>query len=308
MRIGDILQKQKTTVSFEFFPPKTPGGWNKLFRDIARLVPLNPSFVSVTYGAGGTTRQRTHDLVERIASQTGLTVAAHLTCLGSTRNEITQVLKRYHDIGIRNILALRGDPTHHDACRKHHFAYAEELVRFIRTRFPEDHIGVAGYPEGHPDAPNRLTEIIHLKCKVDAGADYIVTQLFFDNREFYDFRERCVLAGIHVPIIAGIMPIISRDNMFKMADLAKRSRFPAGLVRSLNRAQGADCFERVGIHWAAEQVRDLIDHNVAGIHFFTLNHSNATLKVCETLGITDFSQITGASDTCSGNITRADLF
>jgi methylenetetrahydrofolate reductase (NADPH) len=306
VHIGDILKRQKTTVSFEFFPPKTPRGWNRLFRDIARLVPLNPSFVSVTYGAGGTTRQRTHDLVERIARQTGLTVAAHLTCLGSTRNEISQVMNRYSDIGIRNILALRGDPTHHDTGQKNHFTHAEDLVRFIRARFPEDHIGVAGYPEGHPDAPNRLAEITNLKRKVDAGADYIVTQLFFDNRDFYDFCERCFLAGIHVPIIAGIMPIISRDNMIKMADLAKRSRFPAGLLRALNRAQGTDCFERVGIHWAAEQVRDLIDHNVAGIHFFTLNHSNATLKVCETLGITDFSQITGASDPCTGNDTKAD--
>jgi methylenetetrahydrofolate reductase (NADPH) len=299
MRIGNILKSQKTTVSFEFFPPKTRKGWARLFDDIAQLVPLNPSFVSVTYGAGGATRQRTHDVVERIAGETGLTVAAHLTCLGSTDEEIQQILTRYSQIGIRNILALRGDPVNPELKTADQFNNALELIAYIRTHFPDYDIGVAGYPEGHPEAPNRLAELDYLKAKVDAGADYIVTQLFFDNRDYYDFCERCTVAGIHVPIIAGIMPIISIDNMMKMADLAKRSRFPAGLLRAVHRAQGPECVERVGVHWAAEQVRDLIDHNIAGIHFFTLNHSNAALKVCETLGIKDFSGITGANDICS---------
>lgn len=294
MQIGDIIKEQKTTVSFEFFPPKTPKGWNRLFQDISRLVPLNPSFVSVTYGAGGTTRQRTHELVERIARETGLTVAAHLTCLGSTLDEIESILVRYRDIGIKNILALRGDPVPGGPSECTDFRNALDLVRFIKLRFPCIHVGIAGYPEGHPEAPNRLAEIDYLKAKVDAGADYIVTQLFFDNRDFYDFCERCLLAGIHVPIIAGIMPITSLENMTRMADLARRSRFPAGLLRAIHRAQGPECMERVGIHWAAEQVRDLLDHNVAGIHLFTLNHSNASVKVCETLGLKDFSRITGA--------------
>ncbi len=298
MRIGEILKSQKTTISFEFFPPKTRKGWRRLFDDIAQLVPLNPSFVSVTYGAGGTTRQRTHELVERIAGETGLTVAAHLTCLGSTEEEVQQILTRYNQIGIRNILALRGDPVSPELKTNDQFKNALELITYIRTHFPDYDIGVAGYPEGHPDAPNRLAELDYLKAKVDAGADYIVTQLFFDNRDYYDFCERCIVAGIDVPILAGIMPIISIDNMRKMADLAKRSRFPAGLLRAVQRAQGPECVERVGVHWAAEQVRDLIDHNVAGIHFFTLNHSNAALKVCETLGIQDFSGITGAGNIC----------
>lgn len=294
MRIGDIIKEQKTTVSFEFFPPKTTRGWDRLFQDISTLVPLNPSFVSVTYGAGGTTRQRTHELVERIARETGLTVSAHLTCLGSTLDEIESILVRYREIGIKNILALRGDPVAGGPAECTDFRNALDLVRYIKLRFPCVHVGIAGYPEGHPDAPNRLAEIDYLKAKVDAGADYIVTQLFFDNRDFYDFYERCLIAGIRVPIIAGIMPITSLDNMIRMADLARRSRFPAGLLRAIYRAQGPECVERVGIHWAAEQVRDLLDHNVAGIHLFTLNHSNASVKVCETLGLKDFSRITGA--------------
>jgi methylenetetrahydrofolate reductase (NADPH) len=296
MHIGTILKAHRTTISFEFFPPRTQKGWDRLFIDIARLVPLNPSFVSVTYGAGGTTRQRTHELVSRLARETGLTVSAHLTCLGSSREELEQILSKYTAIGIKNILALRGDPQNDESIAPSEFMYAEDLVRFIQNRFPGIQIGIAGYPEGHPDSRNRLKEIDYLKAKVDAGADYIVTQLFFDNRDFYDFCERCYVAGIHVPIIAGIMPIISIDNMNRMAELAGRSRFPAGLLRALRRAQGPEYVERVGIHWAAEQVRDLIDHHVAGVHFFTLNHSKAALKVCETLGIKDFSMITGACD------------
>jgi methylenetetrahydrofolate reductase (NADPH) len=152
-------------------------------------------------------------------------------------------------------------------------------------------VGVAGFAEGHPQTPNRLLEIDLLKAKVDAGADYIITQLFFDNRDFYDFCERCELAGIRVPIIAGIMPIISRSGMVRMAELAAGARFPAPLIRSLQRAGNDEAVERVGIHWATEQVRDLIDNDVRGIHFYTLNHAKATLKIYDTLGVSDSSQL-----------------
>ncbi|MDD2388180.1 MAG: methylenetetrahydrofolate reductase, partial [Desulfobacterales bacterium] len=152
-------------------------------------------------------------------------------------------------------------------------------------------IGVAGFPEGHPATPNRLKEIEYLKAKIDAGADYIVTQLFFDNRDFYDFCERCELAGIHVPIIAGIMPILSRRGMARMAELAAGTRFPAPFLKALSRAQTDDYVEKVGIHWATEQVRDLIDNNVRGIHFYTLNTARATLKIYEALGVRDSEQL-----------------
>jgi len=294
MRIGEIIQAQNTAISFEFFPPKSDSAKDKLFNTISHLVPLNPSFVSVTYGAGGTTRQRTHQLVERLKQETSLTVAAHLTCVGSSRGEIQGILDRYSELGIDNIVALRGDAADPDGSKPvEHFRYAADLVRFIRNGFPRMHIGVAGYPEGHSDTDNRLVEIDYLKAKVDAGADYIVTQMFFDNRDFYDFCERCELAGIHVPIIAGIMPVTSRTGMKRMADLAKRSRFPSGLLRAVGRAQGKEYVERVGIHWAAEQVRDLIDNQVAGVHFYTLNNSDASLRICKTLGLRDFSKVIG---------------
>lgn len=294
MRIGEIIEAQNTAISFEFFPPKNEPGWDKLFNTISHLVPLNPSFVSVTYGAGGTTRQRTHDLVARLKKETSLPIAAHLTCVGSHRDEIQAILARYQDLGINNIVALRGDAADpNGATSVEHFSYAADLVAFIRKRFPRVHIAVAGYPEGHADTDNRLLEMEHLKAKVDAGADYIITQMFFDNRDFYDFCERCELAGIRVPIIAGIMPVTSLKGMERMAELAKRSRFPAGLLRAVARAQGKEYVKRVGIHWAAEQVRDLIDNEVAGVHFYTLNNSDASLRICETLGLRDFSKVIG---------------
>jgi len=294
MLVKDILASAKTSFSFEFFPPKTPDAWENLFLHIKDLIPLHPSYVSVTYGAGGSTRDRTHELVVRLKKETDLTVVSHLTCVGSTGDELRQILAKYRAVGVRNILALRGDkPKGKD---KGHtpveaFANAAEMVAFIKEQFPEMSIGVAGFPEGHPETPNRLTEIEHLKAKIDAGADYIVTQLFFDNRDFYDFCERCELAGINVPIVAGIMPITSRQGMVRMAELAGGARLPARLLKAVARVQDDDYVEKVGIHWATEQVRDLLDHKVRGIHFYTLNSSKATLKIYESLGVTCSTQL-----------------
>ncbi len=294
MLVKDLLAQHKTTFSFEFFPPKQEADWEKLFQTIKELIPLKPSHVSVTYGAGGTTRERTHNLVVRIQKETDLTVVSHLTTVGSSREEIFEILKRYDENGVANILALRGDPPrnmpnwnplHQD------FKYAAELVAFIRKHFPHMCIGVAGFPEGHPATPNRLKEIEYLKMKVDAGADYIVTQLFFDNHEFYDFVERCELAGIRVPIIAGIMPIVSKSGMNRMAELSPGTRFPARLLKSIYRTKTDDDVEKVGVHWATEQVSDLVSNGVRGIHFYTLNNSRATLKIYESLGVQDSVQL-----------------
>lgn len=293
MRVHDILNTTRPSFSFEFFPPKTHKGWDNLFQNVANLMPLKPSYVSVTYGAGGSTRERTHELVIRIHNETDLTVVSHLTCVGSVRDEIHTILDTYHRNGIKNILALRGDPPDGESgfSDKDDFKHAADLVSYIKTHFPDMSVGVAGFPEGHPATPNRLKEIDYLKTKVEAGADYIVTQLFFDNRDFYDFRERCDLAGIHVPIIAGIMPILSKKGMLRMAELAAGARFPARFLKSLDRAENDDYVEKVGVHWATEQVRDLIDHNVHGIHFYTLNHARATLKIYESLGVRDSNQL-----------------
>ena len=223
MHIAEILRSHRISFSFEFFPPRDRASAEQLYSAIAELVPLKPAYVSVTYGAGGSTRELTHELVLRISRETDLTVVSHLTCVGASRDEIGGILRNYWSNGIRNIMALRGDPPHGAGGFSAHpsgFAHAHELVAFIREQFPAMGIGVAGYPEGHPETPNRLMEIDFLKMKVDAGADYICTQLFFDNRDFYDFRERCELAGITIPILAGIMPITTSKGMRRMADLA----------------------------------------------------------------------------------------
>jgi methylenetetrahydrofolate reductase (NADPH) len=292
MRISDIDRKRSIPVSFEFFPPRSEDGWEELFQTIKSLVPLHPSYVSITYGAGGGTRSRTHDLVVRIQRETGIPVVAHLTCVGSTRDEIQEIVEQYVEKGIHNILALRGDvPRGTDpknAFQSGGFHHAADLVAFIKEKFPHIGVGVAGFPEGHPETPNRLIETDNLKTKIDAGADYIVTQLFFDNRDFYDFCERCHFVGIDVPIIAGIMPIISRRNMSRMAELAAGARFPAALLRATQRAHSDEYVRHVGVHWATEQVRDLIDHGVSGIHFYTLNRSRASREICEALGLKDY--------------------
>jgi methylenetetrahydrofolate reductase (NADPH) len=295
MHIQDILRAHATTFSFEFFPPKTDKGAEALFSTIAHLQELQPSFVSVTYGAGGSSRELTHDLVVRIHRETTLTAVSHLTCVCHSLSELTAILERYAGSGIENILALSGDPPRHlpNYDRSHDaFTYAEGLVRFLRSwPNPPDPrgfgIGVAGFPEGHPVTPNRLKELEYLKQKVDAGADYICTQLFFDNRDFYDFRERCELIGIKLPIIAGIMPITSVESMKTMAELAKGARIPARLLRAVGRCTDNEAVARVGIHWATEQCRDLLDNQVRGIHFYTLNKSDATRRIYENLGVKD---------------------
>jgi len=295
MHILDIFKAHPTTFSFEFFPPKTDKASDELFTTIEQLQVLQPSFVSVTYGAGGSTRERTHDLIVRIQRETSLTAVSHLTCVCHSADELAAILDRYAASGIENILALGGDPPRnlpgYDRSRDA-FTYADGLVTFVKSRTntadPRGFgVGVAGFPEGHPGTPNRLKEMDYLKAKVDAGADYICTQLFFCNDDFYDFRERCELAGIHVPIVAGIMPVATKEGMTRMADLALGARFPARLIKSVDRCDDPESVVKVGIHWATEQCRDLLDNNVRGIHFYTLNKSDATRRIYENLGVKD---------------------
>jgi methylenetetrahydrofolate reductase (NADPH) len=297
MHIRDILAGSKPSLSFEFFPPRSAAAWEDLYQAIRDLEPLKPSFVSVTYGAGGTTRELTHDLVVRIKQTTSIPPVPHLTCVGHSEAEVLSILERYATAGVANILALRGDPPRDQPnydWSDGDFRQAADLVRFIR-KFNESGvhpdprgfgIGVAGFPEGHPTTPNRVDELDFLKAKVDEGADYICTQLFFDNHDFLDFRDRCALAGINVPILAGIMPVSSLQGMKRMAELAAGARYPAKLIRALNRAQSSpDAVERVGIHYAAEQCAGLLNEGVDGIHFYTLNKSRATREIFHSLGL-----------------------
>lgn len=290
MHIREILGRDPVTISYEFFPPKDDAGWSVLFESIREFEPLRPSFVSVTYGAGGSTRDRTHDLVVRLRRETSLEPIPHLTCLGHRRDEVRSILERYAQAGVSNLLALRGDPPREGRLEPGDFRHAADLVAEIRRAdlgVPGGFgIGVAGFPEGHPETPNTLVQLEHLKAKVDAGADYVCSQMFFDNRVFLDWCDRCRLAGIEVPIIAGIMPITSLAGMRRMADLAGGTRFPAPLLRALDRCRAdPESVARVGTHWATEQCRDLIDHGVRGIHFYTLNRSRATRDIQRTLGL-----------------------
>jgi methylenetetrahydrofolate reductase (NADPH) len=267
---------------------KTEEASKALFESIKELAALKPSSVSVTYGAGGSTRQLTQDLVVRLKNETNLTIVSHLTCVGASKDQIKEILAKYSENGIEDVLALRGDPPKGQlqfVQAEDGFAYATELVAFIKKYFPQMGVGVAGFPEGHPNTPNRLKEIENMKAKVDAGADYICTQLFFDNRDYYDYCERCEIASIHVPIIAGIMPVTSRKGLARMADLALGVRVPAKLLRAVSRAEDDEYVEKVGIHWASQQVMDLLDHKVSGIHLYTLNRSKPTLKIYESLGV-----------------------
>jgi methylenetetrahydrofolate reductase (NADPH) len=307
MHINEIFASDRTTLSFEFFPPKTEADAQALYENIAALEKLRPSFVSVTYGAGGSTRQLTHDLVLRLKQTTTLDPIPHLTCVCQSEREVDDILTKYAAAGISNTLALGGDPPrdvqNYDR-RADAFQHAADLVRFIR-RFNERGgngqgqgfgIGVAGFPEGHPATPNRLEEMDFLKAKVDAGADYICTQLFFDNHDFYDFRERCELAGINVPIIAGIMPITTLGGMKRMAQLALGARIPGKLLRALGRTSNdPEAVKRVGVHWATEQCLDLLDNQVRGIHFYTLNKSDATRQIYQSLGLEDSLSLRNAA-------------
>ncbi len=295
MHIADVMTRDQLCASFEFFPPRTAAGWNDLFGTISHFENLSPSFVSVTYGAGGSTRDQTHDLVVRLRSQTKLDPMPHLTCVGHSEAEIMQILERYAQAGVSNILALRGDAPKGEPEKRGSYDYAASLVAAIRASgarvgHPDPRgfgIGVAGFPEGHPQTPNTLLQMDHLKAKVDAGADFIVTQLFFDTNAFFDWKARCELAGIRAPIVAGIMPITTMAGLRRMADLAAGARFPAPLLRALSRCQDdPESVANVGIHWATEQCRDLLDRGVAGIHLYTLNKSDATQRIYKTLGLT----------------------
>jgi len=297
MHIHDIFQRDGVTYSFEFFPPKTDETWNELFERIIDFEALGPSFVSVTYGAGGSTRERTHELVVKLQGGGKLDPVPHLTTVGHTRSEVENILQRYAEAGVSNIMALRGDAplnmANYDRA-KDDFKYAVDLVKFIRQFNRLNHhadprgfgVGVAGFPEGHPETQNTLKLMDHLKAKVEAGSDYVCTQMFFDNRAFFDWRERCDLVGIKAPLVAGIMPVTTIGGMKRMADLAAGTNFPARLQKHIYRVQDdPEAVKRVGLHWATEQCRDLIDNGVRGIHFYTLNRSDATKQIYQTLSL-----------------------
>jgi len=281
MRIRDCFCRSKPVFSFEFFPPKTPEAVDNLYATIEELAPLNPSFVSVTYGAGGSTRELTVELVGRIKNELDIEAMAHLTCVGHNSDEIAATLDKLSDAEIENVLPLRGDPPRGEKAfvkAGGGFEYAHELVRFIRGRY-DFCLGGAGYPEGHPETPDLETGLRHLKQKVDAGIDFLITQLFFDPADYFRFVDRARGAGIDVPIVPGIMPVTNVKQLERFTSMCGAS-IPSKLRATLDRVKDED--EAVicaGIEWATGQCETLLAGGAPGIHFYTLNRSRSARRV-----------------------------
>ena len=288
MKIASLFRSGTPVVSFEFFPPKTEEGVETLYKTSGELRSCRPSFVSVTYGAGGSTRDRTIELVTRIQRDLGLTTMAHLTCVGSTKAEIREVLKRLVGGGVQNVLALRGDPPKGETEFKPvagGFAYASELVKFIRDEGFDVCVGAACYPEGHVETRDLEQDLQHLVTKVKNGVDFLVSQLFFDNEDFRAFSRRARSAGIDVPIVPGLMPVTNVAQTQRFTQMCG-SRIPQELLRRLRIVESdASAVVATGVHWCAEQARQLLASGAPGIHFYTLNKSSATLAVHAALGL-----------------------
>jgi methylenetetrahydrofolate reductase (NADPH) len=281
MKIIDCISTRRPSLSFEFFPPKDEVGFWDLYRTILALKPLEPTYVSVTYGAGGSTRKKTVDLVSRIKADAGIEPVAHLTCVGATRREIATVADELWAAKVPNILALRGDPPTGDVAfikPEDGFAHAAELVQFLKDRH-DFCVAGACHPEKHPESPDDDTDLRHLKAKVDAGCDYLVTQLFFDNEDFYRFRDRAGKVGIQVPIIAGIMPILNVKQIKRFTQLCG-ARIPKPLLDKIEAVEDdAEAVRQVGTIHALRQCDNLIDNGIAGLHFYTMNRSTATRAI-----------------------------
>jgi methylenetetrahydrofolate reductase (NADPH) len=287
MRIDQVLSRGQPTISFEFFPPKNETGFQQLYKTIDELHPLKPTYVSVTYGAGGSTRAKTVELVSKIQNELKIRSMAHLTCVGHTADELGGILDELWQQGIVNVLALRGDPPQGQSTfvkTEGGFANADELVAFARGRH-EFCIGVAGYPEGHPQCINFTRDLEYLKRKVDNGGCFVITQLFFDNGDFYRFRDHARAMGIKVPILAGIMPIGNVAQIKRFVSMCG-AKIPHRLLLKLEAVEGdPEEVYRTGIEYATMQCRDLLFNDVDGLHFYTLNKSKATVDICRQLHV-----------------------
>lgn len=288
MRIGDVYRELPFGLSLEIFPPKTTAGDEALFATLERASHWNPAFISCTYGAGGSTRTRTIDLCSKIQNDFDIAATAHFTCVGSTRDDLLEWLEAAHSSGISNIMALRGDaPAGEDTFVKVEggFQYANELVTLIRDQFPDFGIGVAGYPEKHPEARNLETDLENLRRKVDSGADAVYTQLFYENDSFLRFREDCEESGIEQPIIPGIMPITEFARIKRITSMCG-AELPPKLFSKLEAAQDDKTAQfEIGVEFAIEQCQNLIYEGVPGIHFYVLNRMDACDRILEALDL-----------------------
>lgn len=288
MKIGEVYADGRFGLSFELFPPKTPAGEKTLFEHLNRLIEFSPSFITCTYGAGGSTQAKTLDIIDRVQNAYACMVASHLTCVGLSRNELIHYLQEADKRNISNIVALRGDPPQgadsfeppEDGLR-----YASELVTLIRDAFPEFGIAVAGYPETHREAESPEADLENLERKVELGGDLVITQLFYDNADFFRFQELSKVRGIQVPIVPGILPVTNLAQIQRISGLCGAT-LPPAFEAALKQCEDDEekQFE-VGVRFAIEQVTELIDHGVPGIHFYVLNKSNATARILESVKV-----------------------
>lgn len=281
--IADKFSRGKTVFSVEFFPPKTEEGARQILRTAKKLKDTaSPDYVSITYGAGGSTRERTVEYGELLREIFGFEVMPHLTCLGNSRSDILSMMERFKNSGFGNVMALRGDIPKGETSfvpAADGFSHANEMIEFIRAHFPEMGIGCAGYPEKHPEAKTLDADIENLKRKVDAGADFIITQMFFDNSHYFNFVEKCKAAGINKPIIAAILPALSHAQVMNFKTMCS-SEIPEALVERLARARDAEDSAAIGIEWARAQVEELLAARVPGIHLYILNRAKSALALC----------------------------
>jgi methylenetetrahydrofolate reductase (NADPH) len=287
MRISEIYAAQPFALSFELFPPKTDAGLESLFGHVKALSQHKPGFITCTYGAGGSTRDKTLAIVSAVRRQFQMPVASHLTCVGSTVDDLREYLAEAQQLGIDNIVALRGDPPHGQTDFRPvvgGLRYASELVELIRREYASFGIAVAGYPEKHQEAPSLDVDLQHLRCKVDCGADAVITQLFYDNRDFFVFRNRCQQLGIRVPIIPGLLPVTNLGQIQRITSLCG-ARLPKEFVARLAEHDDEQWQFEVGVEYAIRQVQELIDQGVRGIHFYVLNKSQAACRVLDSVSL-----------------------
>ena len=280
------LAKENTLFSVEFFPPKDDAGGKRMLNTAAAIQPYQPDFVSITYGAGGGTRETTMRYARALKDDYGFEVMPHLTCVGHTVNELLEILEDFVKAGFRNVMALRGDPPKGEKVFKAvegGLSYGSDLVALIRKNFPDLGIGVGGYPEKHPEAKDASTDLVNLKTKIEAGADFITTQLFFDNQAYFDFVKSCLDIGITTPVIPGLLPVLSLGQAQRFCSMCEAS-LPILLEKELENAEESNQ-PAVGSQWTAEQIRGLIDGGAPGYHIYALNKPQSTLKILESLGI-----------------------
>lgn len=284
MKISELISGNRPFFSLEFFPPKEKAAWPGFFDQVEKLKKVNPSFVSVTYGAGGSTQDYTLEIVTKMKNHLGLEPMAHLTCVGASRQKIQSFLDSLEDAGVKNVLALRGDPPQGEkkfVPDSEEFQYASDLVGFMRSAYPDLCVGVAAYPEGHVEAPSLNEDLSFLKKKLDLGGDFAITQLFFDNSLYFNFVEKARSLGIDKPLIPGILPVTSLNIIKKSISLSGAS-LPPGFMEALEEAEkrgGAEEVKKVGTDLAIAQVKGLLEGGAPGVHLYTLNKAETCLEI-----------------------------